>query len=107
MTDGEENASREFSTAQIRQLLDECRAKEWVVIFLGANFDNTRQATSYNNAGGNTAQVSLENLCASGTMMASKRGLYGATGVASSMSFTDGEKAALKSDKKIRVEVTA
>ena len=44
MTDGEENSSKEFTLTQIKALLDQCRAKNWQVIFLGADFDNARQA---------------------------------------------------------------
>lgn len=96
MTDGEENASTEFTVPQIKALLDDCRAKGWQVIFLGANFDNARQAASYGNAMGQTASASSANLRSSGVMMSQKRGLYGATG--QSMGFTDDEKEALKQD---------
>lgn len=109
MTDGQENASREYTVAQIKDRLEGCRKKQWVVIFLGANFDNASQATNYGNAGGNTAMVSTFNLCASGTMLGSKRAAYGASGVASSMSFTNEEKAVLKTEvpKNLTPKVTA
>ena len=55
MTDGLENASREFSHAAAKALLDECRAKNWQIIFLGADFDNALQAASY----GNVAEASI------------------------------------------------
>lgn len=109
MTDGQENASREYTVAQIKDRLEGCRKKQWVVIFLGANFDNASQAVSYGNAGGNTAMISTLNLCASGTMLGSKRAAYGASGVAASMSFTEDEKAVLKTDvtKNLTPKVTA
>lgn len=94
MTDGHENSSRELSTAQAKALLDECRAKNWQVIFLGANFDNAAQAKAYGNAAANTVQSSVRNLvhtmAAAGTM----RSTYAKTGA--SMDFSEEEKAKLK-----------
>ena len=57
MTDGHENASQELSVKDAKALLDKCRAKNWQVIFLGANFDNATQATSYGNAAAATAKT--------------------------------------------------
>jgi len=39
MTDGHENASREYTQAAIKAKLAKAEAKNWEVIFLGANFD--------------------------------------------------------------------
>jgi hypothetical protein len=50
MTDGLENASQEYSHAAAKALLDDCRARNWQVIFLGASFDNATQAASYGNS---------------------------------------------------------
>lgn len=97
MTDGEENASKELSVTQAKLLLDQCRAKGWQVIFLGANFDNARQATSYGTVSANTVSVATSNLRASGVMMASKRSVYGATG--QSMNYSAEEKAELATPK--------
>lgn len=48
MTDGHENASNRFSTVATKALLDRIRAREWQVVFLGANFDDIKaQAQSY------------------------------------------------------------
>lgn len=95
MTDGQENASREYTVKQIKDRLEGCRQKQWVVIFLGASFDNTIQAASYGNAGGNTAMVASGMLEAATSLMSSKRMAYGLTGVAASMSFTGDEKSLL------------
>jgi von Willebrand factor type A domain-containing protein len=94
MTDGHENASKELSVADAKRLLDDCRAKGWQVIFLGANFDNAAQAASYNNASGATVQASAGNLRASTVSLAQKRGFYGATG--QSIVFDETEKTQLK-----------
>ena len=40
MTDGMENASREYTVDAARAALDRCRKRGWQVVFLGANFDN-------------------------------------------------------------------
>lgn len=95
MTDGAENASRELNVAQAKKLLDDCRAKNWQVIFLGANFDNAAQATAYGNSAFATTQVSKGNLRAAAATMASSRASYSATGAA--MGFTDEEKRKLAS----------
>lgn len=90
MTDGQENSSTEYTVAKIKDRLDRVRAKNWQVIFLGANFDNASQATSYGNSRGMTVNSSAANMA--GTLRASgaKRAEYAATGA--SMSFTDDEK---------------
>lgn len=93
MTDGHENASREDKSGAIaKRLLDECRAKGWQVIFLGADFDNTKQAAGLGNAAGQTVSVSAANLVGSLRATASKRSSYGLTGQA--MSYSDEEKTA-------------
>lgn len=39
LTDGHENASREYTQAKIKNKVEELQAKSWEVLFLGANFD--------------------------------------------------------------------
>lgn len=92
MTDGQENASRELSVTQAKLLLDQCRARDWQVIFLGANFDNARQATDYGTVSANTVSASTANLRATMTATASKRAAYGITG--QSMNYSEDEKKA-------------
>lgn len=90
MTDGHENASRELTVTQAKTLLDECRAKNWQVIFLGANFDNAAQASSYGNAAFATAEVAKGNLREATASMAASRTAYATTGAA--MGFSEEEK---------------
>lgn len=97
MTDGQENASKEFSTAQAKALLDECRAKNWQVIFLGADFDNTTQAQFYGNSVRATATMSAGNFAMGTTMLSAKRASYGVSG--QSINFSDDEKAELLKKK--------
>lgn len=82
MTDGHENASREYTVPQIKAMLDECRAKGWQVIFLGANFDNVSQATSYGTASGQTVNSSRRNLRATMDVLSTSRAAYATTGAA-------------------------
>jgi von Willebrand factor type A domain len=101
MTDGLENASKEYpgyvGTHAIRAMLDRCRAKNWQVIFLGANFDNAHQASSYGNLQAATMSMDSGQMVNSTRATASKRAVYGATG--QSISFTDEEKAELNKKK--------
>lgn len=104
MTDGHENSSQEYSlekdgTARIKALLDRCRAKGWQVQFLGANFDNQSQAMSYGATRSATIQTSSANFSNTMSAMATKRGVYGVTG--QSITWSEDEQTALKSDKKV------
>lgn len=48
MTDGEENASKHFRQADVKNLVKELEAKDYQVVFLGANFDKVGDvATQY------------------------------------------------------------
>lgn len=97
MTDGAENASKEFTVTQAKLLLDQCRARGWQVIFLGANFDNAAQAASYGNSMRSTVQVARGNLQAATMSVNSARADYAATGA--TMEFTDEEKRRLAEKK--------
>jgi Mg-chelatase subunit ChlD len=94
MTDGQENASKKLSVAQAKALLDACRAKNWQVIFLGADFDNATQAASYGNAAAATVRSSKANLAEAMSVTAAKRASYAASG--KSIGFTEDEKRRLK-----------
>lgn len=98
MTDGQENASTELTVTQAKLLLDQCRARGWQVIFLGANFDNAQQATSYNTMAAQTVSAAQGNLRASTNMMAQKRYMY-ASGESATMDFSEDEKAELATPK--------
>jgi uncharacterized protein YegL len=56
LTDGEENTSKEYTQAKIKEKVAEVTKKGWEVIFLGANFD----AAKYN-AGSGLAAGKLRN----------------------------------------------
>lgn len=95
MTDGKENASREYSVEQIKAKLDNCRKAGWQVIFLGANYDNVDQAMGYGASLGTTLDsMPQESLMRSTVAIGEKRAVYAATGA--SMEFTEAEKAQLR-----------
>lgn len=99
MTDGHENASTEFSVEQAKAALDRCRKRDWVVQFLGANFQNAAQAASYGNHMGNTAFTTASNMTKSFELLGAKRGFYASAGAtADSMSWTAKEKEEVAKD---------
>lgn len=55
LTDGYENASKEYSLNTIREMIDKLQKKNWTFIFLGANIDSRRVATSISIPIGNTS----------------------------------------------------
>lgn len=98
MTDGLENASHEYpgyvGTQRIKAMLDRCRAKNWQVIYLGANFDNAAQAQSYGNLRGQTISASAGTMGQHVNSMARKRADY-ATGQSATMDWSEEEKTEL------------
>lgn len=99
VTDGAENASKEYTHVAAKALLDDCRSKGWQVLFIGADFDNAQQAASYGNLTRNTVAAGAGNLGATMSATASLRGSY-ASGQSATMDFSDDQKAELKKDKK-------
>lgn len=99
MTDGHENNSKELSVQQAKDLLNKCRAKNWQVIFLGADFDNVKQAESYDNWSGSTLRASKANLDAAMMATASVRSAYG-SGVSATMEFSDEQKEKFAKEEK-------
>jgi len=47
LTDGQENASKEFTTPQVKQLIEKAQGKGWQVVFLAANQDAFATGTQY------------------------------------------------------------
>lgn len=47
LTDGQENASKEYTTAQTKQLIERAQGKGWQVIFLAANQDAFATGATY------------------------------------------------------------
>ncbi len=93
MTDGHENSSRELSVDAAKKLLDRCRAKNWQVIFLGADFDNVTQAASYGASLSQTIHASKSRLVDTMDRTASLRAAYAMGDVAMSFTAEEREKA--------------
>ena len=90
MTDGLENASCEFNHKAAKALLDDCRAKNWQVIFLGANFDNAAQAEAYGNAAAQSMAMARGSMRAAMSATAGKRRAYASQ--AAPMQYSEEEK---------------
>ena len=63
MTDGLENASREFNREQLRGLLDHKRKQDgWLILYLGSGHDSWTQASEIGIPAGHTADFSINAL---------------------------------------------
>lgn len=71
LTDGEENASRTFDNATIKQMVEKAQGKSWGFLFLGANIDAFRAGHALGFGVQNTMQFSTQNTEA--TMRAASR----------------------------------
>jgi uncharacterized protein YegL len=96
LTDGLENASKEYKTDAIRATLDRVqKEKNWLVLFLGANIDSFAEGVSHRGTtSGHTMDFNAVNVA--GTMKSASRSslAFAATGQAThdSVSFTDEER---------------
>ncbi len=73
ITDGDENGSRHTTHVQARAILDWCRAKGWQVTFLGADFNNSKQAKLLGADESNSVGVQQRLLTAAGKLLGEKR----------------------------------
>ncbi len=64
MTDGMENASTEYSFAQVAELIKECEERKWPVTFLGADFNTADQSSRMGVAAQMTMNVAPQHLSA-------------------------------------------
>jgi Mg-chelatase subunit ChlD len=90
VTDGDENSSREIKKDAAKSLLDELRAKNYDVVFIGADFDAFSQGAGLGNNAGQTILVSSGNYTSMMKGMATRSMAYADTGVVAS--FTDQER---------------
>lgn len=90
VTDGAENGSRHTTHAEARAILDWCRAKGWQVTFLGADFDNSRQAKLLGATDRNSIGVRKMKLLEAGKALGEKRVRNAICG--DDISFSDEEK---------------
>ncbi len=101
MTDGMENASREYTKETIKALLERKQKENgWLVLYLGANHDAWSQAQSMGLYAGNVAAFDKVAVFASLRAVGSRSGRYAAardaTAEASDGGFTDAERAEMR-----------
>lgn len=90
VTDGQENASKFTTLPQAKALLDWMRAKGWQITFIGAEFNNSRQARELGANEFTSIGVQQRRLTDATTALAAKRARYGLYGEA--MHYTEDEK---------------
>lgn len=109
LTDGQENSSRTFNNADIKQMVSKAEEKQWTFMFLGANIDAFAVGNTLGFSKHNTMQFDTKNVGA--TMRSASRmsndikGMYasGYSGDTSELyfatAFTDAERSSAKEDK--------
>jgi hypothetical protein len=91
MTDGHENASREYSQTAIKAKVKEFEDRNWEVIFLGANFDSVATVSGAVGVGfDKTMNISASNLRSTMDAFSLKSAAYATSG--QSIVFTDEDK---------------
>ena len=77
MTDGLENASREYTKERLKSLLDRKQKEEgWLVLYLGAGHDSWAQANAIGIYAGNTADFAKASIASASRAMASRASRY-------------------------------
>lgn len=88
MTDGHENASREATKNTAKAALDAAQARNWDVLFLGANWDAMDQAAGLGVDRGKTLNVSAGRMGAMGQSMATRNTQYASGNLQSSAAWS-------------------
>jgi hypothetical protein len=60
LTDGLENASREYTRDKLKSLLDRKQSEGWLIVYMGAGHDSWHQASQIGIEANHTADFSLE-----------------------------------------------
>lgn len=63
VTDGQENASREFTADKVKKLIEEKQASGWDFVFLGADLNAITAAKNYGFAASKVAYFDSSNIC--------------------------------------------
>ena len=105
MTDGLENASREYTKETIKTLLDRKQQEEnWLVLYLGANHDAWEQARAIGLHAGNVAAFDKQAVAASMAAVGARSKRYAmaadATKEVASGGFTEAERADMRPTRK-------
>lgn len=91
MTDGQENSSKEITKDTAKYIVKKCKAKDWQVVFLGADFDAFSQASSVGVGHNFTINTSAGNYGSVMRDLGTKSMNYASTGA--SMAFSDHDRA--------------
>lgn len=94
ITDGAENGSREIKKEAAKAMLDDMRAKNFDVVFIGANFDAFAQSAGLGTQAGQTLNMSSGNYTAAMKGLATRSAMYAGTGAVASFSDEDRKRAA-------------
>ena len=97
-TDGQENASRQFSKKMVKDLIEERQKDGWTFAFLGADIDAYTASSAIGISKGNTAKYAGANTEAAFRKAALAATNYTATGGAQTESFFDDPKDASSKD---------
>lgn len=100
MTDGEENASREYTRDSAKAALARCKTKGWQVVFLGADFDAVAQANTVGVAMANSLNMRAGNYQSVASNLASMSMAYATMDTHMVFSDKDREDAMLVKPKK-------
>jgi Mg-chelatase subunit ChlD len=105
MTDGLENASREYTKETIKALLDRKQKEDgWLVLYLGAGHDAWSQARDMGLHAGNVAAFSKQHMMGTMSSLATRQRRYAfahePAAEAASGGFTDEERARMQGNEK-------
>lgn len=90
-TDGEENASHEHTTAQLKQLIEEKQGMGWQFVFMGAGINAYAQAGSYGINLRNTSSYGMQNSAQAFSNLASNTASWAASGCARDINYTSAQ----------------
>lgn len=96
MTDGQENASREYRLETVKALLKDVQDRGWAVIFLGANLEAFSQGATIGTQAGLTAQYDVASVAPAMASLARATTRYAASGSVEQAAFTEGERARMR-----------
>lgn len=81
MTDGEENSSAHYNLVSIKDRINTCMTRGWEVIFMGAEFNADRTASSYGLPNTKVVNSPVRNFTATMNAFATSSAAYATTGL--------------------------
>lgn len=93
ITDGSENGSREIKKEAAKAMLDDMRAKNFDVVFIGADFDAFAQSAGLGTMAGQTINMSSGNYGAAMSNLAMRTAAYTSTGTVAAFSAEERKRA--------------